>query len=276
MLYPAHDLRVGICQMTSTDDVLANQKQVIDRLNQFSKPSGLDIITFPENALFLRIEKDAPMKTFDLSEPFFTELRQFCQIHQTTILLGSLPFEEKNYVSNAMVLVTSEEPARVVYRKIHLFDVDVEGQARVRESDQFRHGTEPAQLKIGDWSWGLSICYDLRFSELYSRYAKGGAHVLFIPSAFLVPTGQAHWHTLLKARAIESQCYVIAPAQGGEHRSVSGSSRRTYGHSLCVSPWGEILNELDDATPVAEVELKVSELRRVHQQIPMTQHRRLR
>jgi predicted amidohydrolase len=132
-------------------------------------------------------------------------------------------------------------------------------------------------MEVKSWRIGLSICYDVRFSELYSNYAKEGAHLILVPSAFLVPTGAAHWHILLRARAIESQAFVIAAAQAGEHVGVHGEKRTTYGHSLAIDPWGEILADLGEAGPKVEVvTLDPARLERVWRQIPQAQHRRLR
>jgi predicted amidohydrolase len=167
-------------------------------------------------------------------------------------------------------------PARVVYVKTHLFDVDVEGAPPVRESDHFVGGGGPATVELKGWKFGLSICYDLRFAELYLKYAEA-VDVILIPSAFLVPTGQAHWHVLVRARAIENQCFVAAPAQSGEHTSVaSGPSRRTFGHSLVVDPWGAVLLDMEHAPGAAVVELKRDLIEKARRQIPMQGHRRLR
>ncbi len=268
-------IKVALVQMTSTDDVEANQKQILSLLSEIEKSESIDLVVFPENSLFLRVDSGSNVQSFDLSEAFFLELQEFCLRSKAKILLGSLPVKEAQSVSNAMVLVCSEEPPRVVYRKIHLFDVEVEGQKPVRESDQFRHGSQTAIINLYGWKLGLSICYDLRFSELYLKYAKAEVDAILVPSAFLVPTGQAHWHILLRARAIECQSYVLAPAQGGIHKGKKSGERETFGHSLAVDPWGRIICEISVSPSFEVVELSLKELQRVRKQIPMKDHRRL-
>jgi deaminated glutathione amidase len=273
---PKNPLKVALCQMTSTEDVAQNLKQMLGVIADL--PSGVDLITFPENSLFMRLGKETKVPGLKLSDPCFHELQKTVDEMDAHMLVGSAPMDEgQNRPSNATVYLAPGQKPRIVYRKIHLFDVDVVGQSSVRESDSFNHGQTPQLLEIRSWRIGLSICYDLRFSELYSAYARQDAHILFIPSAFLVPTGRAHWHVLLRARAIESQTYVVAPAQAGEHLGSQGERRHTYGHSLVVDPWGEVLLDLGEMGPKAEiVEFSPTALEKVWRQIPQAQHRRLR
>lgn len=235
---------------------------------------GAEIFFFPENSIYFRIDKGPMEYSFDLESPEILQLLHRCQRDNIEICLGSVPFKSKNGIENAMVWLTPEG-AEKVYSKIHLFDVEVEGHKPVRESDDFYAGSEPRILERRGWKFGLSICYDLRFSELYSRYALENVDVLLIPSAFLVPTGEAHWHILNRARAIENQVYVIAAAQGGTHAGVRGGSRSTHGHSMVVDPWGRILAESQSSGETPVVELHPSVLSKVRQQIPMANHRKL-
>lgn len=265
-------LKVAVCQMTSVDDVARNCDQILKLLEN---ANGAELVIFPENALYLRINKDSSMPGLNLGSECFSNLKESALKMKTTILVGSAPMlEESGRISNATVLITPSS-VEVVYRKIHLFDVDVAGSPSVRESDSFQHGSETNVLEIAGWKLGLSICYDLRFSELYARYAKLNVDAILVPSAFLVPTGMAHWHVLLRARAIESQAYVIAPAQAGEHKSETGS-RKTFGHSLVVDPWGEVICDIAETGPKVEIcELKRERLDWVRRQIPQAGHRRL-
>jgi deaminated glutathione amidase len=211
---------------------------------------------------------------FDLTEKFWEKFKDWAKAERCEILVGSVPFKESGFISNATVRVTANAVS-CVYRKIHLFDVDVKGAPPVRESDNFKHGTATNIIEIKGWKIGLTICYDLRFSELFAKYARAGVHLILVPSAFLVPTGKAHWHILLRARAIESQAFVVAAAQSGTHKS-GKLKRQTYGHSLVVEPWGQILRESKKAGPDAfVVELDPTALTRVREQIPMADHRRL-
>ncbi|MEO0337565.1 MAG: nitrilase-related carbon-nitrogen hydrolase [Pseudomonadota bacterium] len=162
------------------------------------------------------------------------------------------------------------------YSKIHLFDVDVEGQKPIRESDDFVAGTAPKIIEIEGWRIGLSICYDIRFSELYLHYVKSGVDLIAIPAAFLPPTGEAHWEVLQRARAIEAQCFVVSSAQSGEHQSVrSGAKRVSYGHGLAVDPWGRVLLNMGTEVGAEQMVLSRSLLSRVRGQIPMGSHRKL-
>ena len=157
------------------------------------------------------------------------------------------------------------------YRKIHLFDVDLANGVSLRESDTRAHGTDVvvAQTELGNM--GLSVCYDLRFPELYRRLADQGAHLIFVPSAFTAFTGQAHWETLLRARAIENQAYVIAADQFGK----APKSFETHGHSMIIDPWGEILAELADGPGIVTAEIDLDRLAKVRAELPALKHRKL-
>ena len=130
---------------------------------------------------------------------------------------------------------------RKSYEKIHLFDIELDGLSPVRETDLFKHGKFPSVFKVRGWEIGQAICYDLRFAELFLEYAKQGVDLVLVPAAFLVETGRAHWEVLLRARAIESQCYIVAAAQAGKHLGCQGGHRMTYGHSLAIDPWGTVI-----------------------------------
>ena len=254
---------------------MSNARQMLNLIDSIAA-SGSKLFLFPENALYFRIDKNAKIPGLTLESECFNLLRDRAVQDSLTLIVGSAPMVEANgRISNAMVLVLPNGETQIVYRKIHLFDVEVAGHHPVRESDSFQHGSEPQILELNGWRFGLSICYDLRFAELYAKYAKRSVDAILVPSAFLVPTGEAHWHVLLRARAIESQSYVLAPAQAGEHKSAAGS-RWTYGHSLAVDPWGEVLMDLQEPGPKAQaVELSRDKLAWVRAQIPQSSHRRL-
>jgi predicted amidohydrolase len=159
---------------------------------------------------------------------------------------------------------------------MHLFDIQLEGQKAIRESDAFRHGQKPSVLEVDGWRIGETICYDVRFAELFSQYARKEVDVILVPAAFLVKTGEAHWHILLRARAIESQAYVIASAQGGTHKGIKGGVRETFGHSLVIDPWGGIQAEVTNNGPGFSISILSRErIMKVRGQIPMKDHRRL-
>ncbi|MCB0411524.1 MAG: carbon-nitrogen hydrolase family protein, partial [Bdellovibrionales bacterium] len=227
----------------------------------------------PENSLYFRIEKGPLRRSFDLNSPEIQQIKTWAIEKKVHIVLGSVAFKDSGGVDNSTLWVSPSGEVERPYSKIHLFDVDVVGHAPVRESDNFKAGSEVAIKEIDGWKFGFSICYDLRFSELYSFYARQSVDALLIPSAFLRPTGEAHWEVLVRARAIESQAFVIAAAQGGEHK-YKDIVRETYGHSLVVAPWGNILagSNSKDETPV--VCLQSEWIDKARAQIPMEQHRK--
>ncbi len=278
---PGQNLRVGVIQLTSTDSIEQNLKMIFAQLKAVMKKSRgkkLDLVCLPENCLFVRAKAGSFLGfNFHLGEDFWGDFQNWSKANSCELVLGSVPYHDGEHTYNATIHV---KPSGVtpVYNKIHLFDVDVKGAPASRESELFTHGLRPHVLRIQDWDIGLTICYDIRFSELFLHYAKLGVHAILIPSAFLVPTGKAHWHILNRARAIESQAYVISPAQAGVHESstIKGAKRETYGHSLAVDPWGKIIKELKPSRPGSfVVELTPEAISLARQQIPMAGHRRL-
>jgi predicted amidohydrolase len=158
------------------------------------------------------------------------------------------------------------------YRKVHLFDVDVEDGVRFKESDTIAPGGETVVAESPCGKIGMSICYDLRFPELYRRLVEGGAQVLTVPSAFTQKTGSAHWHVLLRARAIETQAWVLAPGQVGLHDD--DGLRHSYGHSIIVNPWGEVVAEIEEGEGWCMATLDLDEVDRVRKSMPVQKHRR--
>lgn len=270
------NFRVAVAQMNSIDDVNSNVDQVIELMNEAHQAGKVDLLCFPENCLFLRLSKTKSIPEVKLNSDQIHRIEEAANSSGINILLGSVPVKTAgDKLANATVLVKPKVRAKIVYEKMHLFDVDVKGAPPVRESDSFRPGQGPSIIEINGWKFGLSICYDLRFSSLFAHYALAEVDGILVPSAFLVPTGRAHWHTLLRARAIESQCYVIAAAQAGIHRNSNGDSRETYGHSLVVDPWGEVVVDLATTPKIVQtVELSQAKLNWVRGQIPQLGHRR--
>ena len=229
---------------------------------------GAQLVCTPENthliqadrALFLQnihAEKDEPA------------LKAFCELAREQnifLLLGSLAIRiSQGKAANRSFLINPRGEIVSRYDKIHLFDVTINARETWRESDHFRAGTRAVIANAGPATLGLSICYDLRFAALYRLLAQNGANVLTVPSAFTRVTGRAHWEVLLRARAIECAAYVLAPAQGGVHED----GRRTYGHSMVVDPWGEIIAILDhDAPGVLLAELDLQKCVTLRQRLP--------
>jgi deaminated glutathione amidase len=188
------------------------------------------------------------------------------------LLLGSIMLRETGAerLANRSFLIGPQGDILARYDKIHMFDVDLAGGESYRESAVFRPG-EAAVLAALPWGMlGMTVCYDLRFPHLYRALAQGGADFLSVPSAFTVPTGKAHWHILLRARAIENGCFVFAPAECGEH----AEGRRTYGHSLMVAPWGEILAEAGDEVGFITAEIDTDRIAKARNMVPSLAHDR--
>lgn len=266
---------IAIGQMNSTDSVEKNLQQIKELLSQVSPAT--ELICFPENSLYMRIKEGEKIEGIELSNPAFSELAMEAKARKQFLHLGSVALRENGVLKNASILVTPDGEVRPSYYKIHLFDIEMEGHPPVRESDVYQHGATPEILKINDWQLGQSICYDLRFAELYSWYAARDVEVILIPASFLVPTGRVHWEILLRARAIESQAFIVAAAQAGTHTSTKGSGHReTYGRSMIIDPWGQIVAEAKTLTPeVLEFKLSLEKVITVRRQIPMKNHRRL-
>jgi predicted amidohydrolase len=270
------DLGVVVVQMTSVDDIDLNLMQIQKVLEDIFKNGSPRLVCFPENCLYLRVVEGEKIQGLHLDHPAFLFLAELAKKYSTNLHLGSVPLFIEKVLYNSSVLVSPSGDVNPTYQKMHLFDIQLNGQAPIRESDVFGYGANPHVLNIEDWSVGESICYDLRFAELYSKYAQQKVGIILVPAAFLVETGQAHWEILLRARAIESQCYVLASAQGGVHRSVRSGVRHTYGHSLIIDPWGRILAEKStEGVGYISATLSASKIQQVRQQIPMVHHRRI-
>lgn len=267
-------LKVAITTMNAVDEIEQNY-QIIKSLTLEACQNGAEIIFFPENCLYMRIKEGTEVPFFQEDMPLMSNLKKLALDNNIIIHLGSVPFKVAGEIYNSSLLFDRKGHLKISYSKIHLFDIQLENQEPVRESDIFKAGEQVSVFSYKGWSFGQSICYDIRFSEMYYMYAQYGVDVILVPAAFLKKTGESHWHILNRARAIEGQCYVIASAQGGTHQSViyQGVSRETFGHSLCVKPWGDV--EIDNNTPnsFAIVELKKELISHVRKQIPMREHR---
>jgi len=264
--------RVGLVQMCSGRDVAQNVAAASDLIRRAAH-RGADYIQTPEMTTFMEIDR-TQLLAAARPEKDHPALRHFCDLARglnVWLHVGSMPILLDNgKLANRSLLISSEGRITARYDKIHMFDVDLGGGESYLESANYEPGRHAV---IADLPWGpigLTICYDLRFPHLYRALAKGGAKFLAIPAAFTVPTGTAHWHVLLRARAIEAQAYVFAAAQGGSHQH----GRETYGHSLIVSPWGEILGEGDVHPAVITADIDLQLLTDVRSRVPSLQHDR--
>ncbi len=236
-------LRVTLAQMCSTDTHQGN----IEAVHDIVRNSGdSDLIALPEAAGMMNknYETARQLITAADQDPFIACCQQLAKESGKWIHIGSTPVSAGDKCYNCSVLITPEGQVLAWYNKIHLFDVFLHGNKPTGESRRYTAG-DTAVLVDTPWGiWGLSICYDLRFPSLYREYSKKGASILFIPSAFTVPTGRAHWEVLLRARAIENGAWVVAAAQVGNH----DDGRSTYGHSMIINPWGEVIADLGGET----------------------------
>jgi predicted amidohydrolase len=243
-------LRAAAVQLTSTDDLAANLATCRAQIAA-AAADGARLVVLPENFSFLgRGEGDKLPIAERLHAqpgahdgPTIAMLRELATRHDTWIVGGGMPEVvegDTQHTYNTAIAIDPRGTLVARYRKVHLFDVDIAGGPTLRESDATAPGDELVVLEIDGANVGLSICYDLRFPELYRRLVKDrGAEVLLVPAAFTAVTGAAHWHLLLRARAVENQAWVIAAAQTGRHNE----KRDTYGHSLVVDPWGTVVAE---------------------------------
>jgi predicted amidohydrolase len=269
------ELTLALCQMTSIDQVTANYQQIENLIAKVPETTSVDIFCFPENCLYMRIVEGEKIEGLKLSDPVFKDLSALAKKRKSYLHLGASPLQMEGVVFNATILISPDGQIHSPYQKVHLFDIQLQGQKAVRESDAFQHGSKPEIVEIFGWKMGQSICYDLRFAELYSHYAQQGCDLILVPSSFLPKTGEAHWEILLRARAIESQAYVAASAQGGHHLGSRGGGRDTYGHSLLVDPWGSVMTEIKTQPAVEVCVLTKDRIEQVRRQIPMRSHRRL-
>jgi predicted amidohydrolase len=265
---------VGVVQLCSDDDLAGNLKRAADRV-QVAAERGARLICLPENFAFMRREGSAFPCAQGLDGPIVASLQQLARAHGVWLLGGTfpetIPGEER--VHNTSVLLSPDGSIAAAYRKIHLFDVDLgdAGGGAFRESATFAPGREIVVADTPFGGLGLSVCYDVRFPELYREMATRGASFLAVPSAFTPQTGRDHWEVLLRARAIESQAFVLAPAQCGQH----GPDRASYGRSMIIDPWGLVIAQAGDRPEVIVAECDLEELDRVREAIPALKNRRL-
>lgn len=275
-------MKITLLQLNSSDNISKNLEQILTLIEEHLAKQTVGkrtrLFVLPENSLYFRVIEGEPLLSLKFDSPEIQRLQTLCNT-QNVDLHFTTPMEDKGKVWNASVLLSPNEASKIIYKKIHLFDIQLEGQKPIRESDFFTHGDEVTGFEIEGIRFGSSICYDLRFSELYQQLAKNKVDVILVPAAFLVKTGQAHWETLLRARAIESQAYVLAPAQVGEHKTTQSgktASRFTYGHTMAVDPWGVVVETKAEGVGCLDIEISLDLIRSVRRQIPMSDHRRLK
>lgn len=266
-------LKVACVQMRSSDSVAQNIEDASALIRQ-AHADGAEFIATPEMTSLMEM-RSKPLFEKAVSEEDDLALKAFCTLAAELgcwLLIGSLAIRlSDTKCANRAYLLAPDGGIAARYDKIHMFDVEVGDGQNYKESKNYQAGETAVLADVLGARIGLSICYDLRFPHFYRELAKAGAEILLVPAAFTDVTGRAHWHTLLQARAIETGCFVLAPAQGGHHEN----GRDTYGHSLIINPWGEIVGELDHQEPgVLAVELTLSEVQDARARIPALQHDR--
>ena len=267
-------MRAAILQMTSGIDPAANARVMIDAATA-AKSEGADMLFTPEMAGYLDRDRRraAAMVRREDEDLVLAAMRDTAARLGLWIQVGSLPLAGSagsgRHVNRSFV-IDDGGAIRARYDKIHLFDVDLQGGESWRESAAYAPGQAAVAVDTPWARLGLSVCYDLRFPDLYRALSDAGATILLVPSAFTVPTGKAHWHILLRARAIEAGAFVIAPAQCGRH----DDGRTTYGHSLVADPWGEILLDMEEGPGLAFCDLDLGKVVEARARIPALDHRR--
>ena len=267
-------MRAAILQMTSGINPAANAAVIVDAVEQAAE-HGADMLFTPEMAGYLdrNRARAAEILRSEADDPVLAAAREAAARHGLWVHLGSLPLKEEGgdgrWVNRSFVIDGKGE-IRARYDKIHLFDVDLATGESWRESAVYRPGEKVVAVQTPWGRMGLSVCYDLRFPDLYRALTDAGATMLLVPAAFTVPTGEAHWHVLLRARAIEAGCFVIAPAQTGRHED----GRETYGHSLVIDPWGEVLLDMGEQAGLALADIDLSRVEDVRGRVPAIANRR--
>jgi len=272
-------LTVAAIQLSSQDDVdanLAQCRQWVERAAQ----AGARLVVLPENFAYFgpdetRARLAEPLTSSEAgSGPIQTALSRWARELSLTLVGGGMPTrsEDPKRPYNTCVVFAPDGRLAAHYNKVHLFDVSLADGTELCESASTTPGSSLSGVRVGGFAVGLSICYDLRFPELYCGLVDGGAEVLLVPAAFTLHTGKDHWEPLLRARAIESQSWVVAAARYGTHPR----GRRCYGHSLVVDPWGAIVAQCPDRTGFALATIDRDYLEQVRRGLPSLKHRRLK
>ena len=267
-------LTVAAVQMTSTYNRAANLRKAEELLKR-GVDEGARFLSLPENFSFMGETEEGKLELAETPEGGSATdfMKGFARLNKVWIVGGSIPVKaEEGKVFNRSLLIDDQGVIVASYDKIHLFDVDIQGGESHKESRTVSPGDKVVTHKTPFGGVGLSICYDLRFPELYRELTLKGATMIFVPAAFTSRTGEAHWEVLLRARAIENQVYIIAPAQVGIHNK----NRSTFGNSMIIDPWGKIIARARDEETVIIAEIDFDYLGSVRQSIPCLDHKRLK
>ena len=265
-------IRVACVQMRSSTDVAANIAAAILLIRE-AAAQGAQLIATPEMTTLLDRKPRAVWEksTTEEADPGLRAFRALAAELKVTVLIGSIAIRaEGGKCANRSFLIGPDGKIVATYDKIHMFDVQLNAGNIYRESDSFAAGGDAVIANLPAGKLGLTVCYDVRFPDLFRTLAVGGAKVIAVPAAFTRITGEAHWHILLRSRAIETGCFIVAPAQGGKHED----GRETYGHSLIIDPWGEVLAEGGIEPGVIAATLDLAKVDEVRGKVPSLKHAR--
>jgi predicted amidohydrolase len=258
--------------MTSTADRARNLATAVRLLNE-AADLGAKLVGLPENFAFMGRDEDRIANAEGVEGPTLAAIREVARARRIWVVAGSIAENvgQPDRTANTSVLVAEDGSIAATYRKIHLFDVNIPDGARYAESESVAPGDKVVLAPTPLGRIGLTICYDLRFPELYRKLAGFGAQLITIPAAFTLFTGKDHWEVLVRARAIENLAYVVAPAQVGRH----SANRQTFGNAMVVDPWGVVLARCADGEGVCVAPFNRTRLEKVRQELPALKHRKL-
>jgi predicted amidohydrolase len=268
----------AVVQLESQDDLAENLERVADLVAR-ARRLGAEVVLLPENFAFMGPEEERRAVAEAIRDeagpedgPIVRALREIARREHVHVVGGGMPERsgDPQRPFNTSIALGPDGVVRATYRKVHLFDVDVGDGHAYRESASTSPGDQAVTVELAGVNVGLSVCYDLRFPELYRALVDRGAELLTVPAAFTLVTGKDHWHVLLRARAIECQSYVLAAAQGGSHPR----GRKTFGKSCIVDPWGDIVAQASEGPGVAVARIERARVERVRRSLPSLAHRR--
>ncbi|MGI9570151.1 MAG: carbon-nitrogen hydrolase family protein [Desulfobulbia bacterium] len=266
------NFRTAMIQLRSGRNVESNIENATELISVASR-NGAEYVLTPENTDIMELRSKILFEKIQ-TEQENAGLKEFLELSKELgiwLHVGSMAIKfSETKIANRSYLINPEGVIAASYDKIHMFDVELPGGERFRESKNYQSGEQAPVTKLPWGSIGLSICYDLRFPQLFRQLAQSGAEIIAVPSAFTYQTGKAHWHVLLRARAIENGCFIIAAAQSGQHES----GRKTFGHSLIINPWGQIIAEAGNEPGIIYGDIDLDQVTNVRQKIPSLEHDR--
>lgn len=272
------EMKTALLQITSSDDPEANLTIVRDMVRDAAR-QGAGFVLTPEvtNCVSTKRSHQEEVLALQDDDAFLAAMREEAKSLDIWLLLGSLAMktgDADGRFANRSFLISPDGEIAGWYDKIHMFDVEVSAEETYRESAGYRPGDRAVVVDTGWSKIGMSVCYDIRFPALYRVLAHAGARILTIPAAFSPVTGAAHWEPLLRARAIETGCFVLAPAQVGTHPAQAGKPRKTYGHAMAIAPWGEVLLDAGTDTGIFMVDLDLDQVDKARRRVASLTHDR--